>query len=177
MKISSEQIEAVAALVAAYIREQRDNFFSIGRALNRSETDALRPFFGEKRLSRVRVYKASSGELPNPEFYPAFRQMGFTDLPDFSRMAAITFIDAIAFREEVTLPVLFHEFVHVIQYELLGAGEFAARYVKGFLSGRGYEGIPLERNAYKLDARFSADHNRIFDVEAEVRRWKDSGRF
>jgi hypothetical protein len=51
--------------------------------------------------------------------------------------------------------------------------EFAARYVGGFLSGGSYEAIPLEMNAYELDARFAAEPTRPFPVEAEVQEWID----
>jgi hypothetical protein len=63
-------------------------------------------------------------------------------------MAAITFIDTVVFHEPIENRLLFHEFVHVVQYDKLGLGEFAAKYVNGFLTGGSYEAIPLERNAY-----------------------------
>src|SRR5690349_24230460 len=50
--------------------------------------------------------------------------------------------------------VLFHEVVHAEQYRQLGLGRFAELYVRGFLSGGGYDGIPLEVNAYTLGTRF-----------------------
>lgn len=177
LRISADQIDAVAALVASYISQQRDRLFPSGRRLSNAETAALAPFFGEERLRCVRIQQLKSEELRNPDFYPQLQQMGFKDLPDFAHMAAITFVDAVAFREEVTLPVLFHELVHVVQYELLGVGQFVSLYVEGFLNGGGYEGIPLEKNAYELDARFSANPKLSFEVEAEVRAWKDNGRF
>jgi hypothetical protein len=59
----------------------------------------------------------------------------------------------------------------------MGLDTFAARYVAGFLSGGGYDGIPLERNAYELDARYTTDRARSFDVADEVQAWIDAGRF
>jgi hypothetical protein len=53
---------------------------------------------------------------------------------------------------------------HVVQYEKLGLEQFAAKYVKGFLSGGSYEAIPLEVNAYGLDARFAAAPAKGFSV-------------
>lgn len=164
-------------MITAYIREQRDRFFVIGRPLSDKENSALVPFFGMERLRRVRIHRLRRGELPNPSFYPSLRNMGFTDLPDFSNMAAITFVDTIAFHSEVTMPVLFHELVHVVQYDVLGVDRFAERYVTGFINGGGYDGIPLEKNAYDLDVHFSADQTAIFDVEAIVREWSRDGRF
>jgi hypothetical protein len=105
--------------------------------------------------------------------------MGFeaAALPDFAHMAAITFIDTVVSHEGFTDRLLFHELVHVVQYEKLGLVEFAARYVRGFLSGGSYEAIPLERNASELDARFAAMPAKPFSVDKEVQAWIDAGRF
>lgn len=96
--------------------------------------------------------------------------MGFeaAALPNFSVMAAVTLVDTVISREPFTDRLLFHELVHVVQYAKLGLQEFAAKYVRGFLSGGSYEAIPLEMNAYQLDARFAAGPMKPFSVEAEV---------
>ena len=39
---------------------------------------------------------------------------------------------------------VFLELVHVIQYEKLGLVQFATKYVRGFLNGGSYDGIPLD---------------------------------
>jgi hypothetical protein len=49
--------------------------------------------------------------------------------------------------------------------------------VRGFLSGGSYEAIPLERNAYALEARFAAAPAKPFSVAHEVKQWIDRGRF
>jgi hypothetical protein len=105
--------------------------------------------------------------------------MGFeaASLPDLPEMVAITFVDTVVSHEPFTDRLLFHELVHVVQYEKLGLAEFAAKYVKGFLSGGSYEGIPLERNAYELDGRFAAELTKGFSVASEVQSWIDGGRF
>jgi hypothetical protein len=61
--------------------------------------------------------------------------------------------------------------------DTLGLPEFAAKYVKGFLRGGSYEAIPLETNAYELEAQFAAARAKIFSVDAGVQSWIDSGRF
>ena len=77
-------------------------------------------------------------------------------------MAAITYVDTIVSQGTYDTRTLFHELVHVVQYENLGLTEFAARYARGFLTGGSYEGIPLERSAYELDARFATSPARPF---------------
>jgi hypothetical protein len=63
--------------------------------------------------------------------------MGFVPgaLPDFSLVAAITFVDTVVSHEPFTERLLFHKLVHVVQYEKLGLAEFAAKYISGFLNG------------------------------------------
>jgi hypothetical protein len=59
----------------------------------------------------------------------------------------------------------------------MGVKEFAARYVNGFIQGGSYEEIPLEKNAYLLEERFSKDAARVFSVDDEVRQWREAGKF
>jgi hypothetical protein len=50
------------------------------------------------------------------------------------------------------------------------------QYVTRFLTGACYENIPLERNAYELDARFAAAPATGFAVDAVVQEWIDTVR-
>ena len=136
-------------------------------------------FFPESTLNSARIVMLRGIRVGNPPFYEELVEMGFErgSLPDFDRMAAVTFVDRIVSHEVFTDRLLFHELVHVVQYEKLGLGEFAAKYVRGFLSAGSYEAIPLEMNAYQLDARFSAAPAKPFSVEAEVQAWIGAGRF
>jgi hypothetical protein len=92
-------------------------------------------------------------------------------------MAAITFVDTVVSHEPLTDRLLFHELVHVVQYQKLGVPGFSAKYVTGFLSGGSYETLPLEMNAYKLDARFAGAPAKPFSVEDEVQAWIGAGMF
>ncbi len=83
----------------------------------------------------------------------------------------MTFKDVIISNERCSEGVLFHELVHAEQYRQLGVGRFAELYVRGFLSGGGYDGIPLEVNAYSLGARFEDGREADLSVEAEVSSW------
>ena len=92
-------------------------------------------------------------------------------------MAAVTFNDVIVSHESFSDGLLFHECVHAEQYRQLGVPRFAALYVQGFLTGGGYEGIPLEINAYVLGERFESSPQIPFSVEAEVSAWIQQGKF
>jgi hypothetical protein len=75
-------------------------------------------------------------------------------------MAAITLGDTVVLNrrfveEPAPVELLFHELVHVVQYEVLGVEAFTRRYVGGWASGGfSYANIPLERMAYRLQAEF-----------------------
>jgi hypothetical protein len=113
----------------------------------------------------------------NPPFYASLREMGFTGLPDFTAMAAITFCDVVVFHQPVTTELLFHELCHVEQFRQLGIHRFAELYVRGFLSADRYDYIPLDLNASLLRYRFLKNPRRPFSVEIDVSGWIQSGRF
>jgi len=109
--------------------------------------------------------------MPDPILYPLVRVFGIQGMLEMSSIGAITLIDVVAHPDELDLGTLFHELVHVVQYRVLGLKEFARLYVRGFLERGGYEGIPLERQAYQLGSRFERWPQRLFSVEEEVIRW------
>jgi hypothetical protein len=64
-----------------------------------------------------------------------------------------------------------------VQYRKLGLSDFAAKYVAGFLRGGSYERIPLEINAYQLDAEYTQNPKRQFAVEEPIQAWIDEDKF
>jgi hypothetical protein len=179
--LSTNQTASLTGAVAAYIRTQRNHYFEVAVPL--SFSDLWLRFFSASDLERVRAVQAGSAaqtetaseSVPNPPFYADLEKLGFTGLPDFTTMPAITFDDVVVFHEPLTPQLIFHELVHVVQYRLLGVDEFARLYVRGYLHG-GYIGTPLEICAYELDGCFIMG-SVGFDVEAEVKSWIEQGRF
>jgi hypothetical protein len=178
-KLGDEQAEWVVQQVAAYIGGQRQTHRGKAVALSQNQKSVMLPFFPELTLDSVRVVVLAEQRVINPPFYGELIKIGFeaASLPDFSLMAAITYVDTVVSHEPFTDRLLFHELGHVVQYEKLGLAEFAAKYVTGFLSGGSYEAIQLEMNAYELDARFAATPTKPFSVADEVQSWIDRGRF
>jgi len=196
--LSSQQIAQVSASVADYISSQRDSFRGRAKSLSPSQQSALAGFFRPDLLAATRILVLQNERIPNPTFYPALKALGFANLPDFAFMAAVTFSDVIVSHEPFSDGLLFHEFVHAEQYRQLsypmrvthpersaaeskdlsvGIPRFADLYVRGFLTGGGYNGIPLEINAYALGARFESAPQTPFSVEAEVTSWIKQGKF
>jgi hypothetical protein len=178
--LSVAQIEAITAAVADYIAQQRSNYVEESTALSALQKEPLCAFFPAPVLDCARFVELMPDRyITNPSFYEELKSMGFSAsvLPNFRDMAAVTFQDVVVSYGTISAQTRFHELVHVVQFQKLGLHRFASKYVTGFLGGGGYDGIPLERNAYELDARFIADPARFFSVEAEVQSWITSGRF
>lgn len=177
--ISVAQMEWVIQQVAAYIERQRQTYGCRGVALDPSQMAAMCSFFPASTLDAARLAVLAGDRVSNPPFYGDLVRMGFGagSLPDFGGMAAITFVDTVVSHESFTDRLLFHELVHVVQYQKLGLEGFAVRYVSGFLGGGAYEAIPLEINAHELDARFAAAPTRAFSVADEVQTWIDARKF
>jgi hypothetical protein len=103
--------------------------------------------------------------------------MNLPGLPDFTAAAGITFIDTILISQQGLEahsdlgPLIFHELVHVVQYDVLGVDEFIKCYVQGWAkSGFDYYTIPLEMEPYNLQRRYEKDPTHGFPVLAEMRK-------
>ena len=175
--LTEKQIGQVAGFVTDYIYTQRQKALAYAVPLNAAQKSSMGGFFLPQLIDATLLLVLEGSRIENPTFYSLLRQMGFTNLPDFSTMAAVTFCDVVASHVAFTDRLLFHELVHAEQYRQLGIARFADLYVRGFLAGGGYDGIPLEMNAYQLGARFERDPRAIFSVENEVSAWVSAGRF
>lgn len=170
-------ISQLSVLVAQYISGQRAKYLPTAVLLSKEQKTAMEGFFTSELLDGTRLLTLIEERVVNPDFYPMLVTLGFTNLPDQSKMAAITFSDTVVAHVPFNNDLLFHELVHVEQYRQLGIATFAELYVRGFLSGGGYEGIPLEQNAYSLEARYAHNPATSFSVADEVATWIAEKRF
>ena len=175
--LDDRQVKRVVNQIAAYISGQRQLHLVAAEPLAPESRAEFSRFFRRATLDSVRTRVLQGEKVQNPPFYSELYGMGFSagSLPDISAMAAITFVDVVAFHEPITTDVLFHELVHAVQYVLLGLTKFAELYVTGFLNGGSYEEIPLEMHAIALGNRFEADQTKGFSVHDEVQRLLNSG--
>ncbi len=176
-QLTPEQVAQVSGLVAQYIAAQRERYAPRAIALSAQQRAAMWGFFSPQILDGTRLLVLQGERVGNPDFYPMLRSMGFKNLPDQAKMAAITFSNVVVSHEPFTDCLLFHELVHVEQYRQLGIPRFSELYVRGFLSGGSYEAIPLEVNAYTLGGRFDGNPAQQFLVAEEVRGWVAEGKF
>ena len=164
--ITSAQIGQLVSDVVAFIEEQRKVHAPLGKSLRKDDRTRLAIHFPAVVLDSTRFVRGRS--LENPSFYPELERMGFTNLPQFRRMAAITFVDVVVAQEELTPSLLFHELVHVVQYRQLGLRKFAELYVRGFLETGEYLSIPLERVAYHMEDMFRLRPDLRIEVEEQA---------
>jgi hypothetical protein len=167
-ELQPEQVAWLPVAVAEYITQRKMQYRSRAGSLSEQQQAAMTGFFIPEVLN-TRILTLQNERVINPDFYPALVAMGFRNLPDQSRMGAITFQDVVVSHELFTNGLLFHELVHVEQYRQLGLQRFSELYVNGFLTGGGYEGIPLEQQAYALGARYERSPQQLFSVEDAVR--------
>lgn len=163
----------IARMTARYISHHRSRLLPDSMPIEPALLSPLEGFFSLEILEQTRVIRAT---IPNPNFYPLVKLMGIDGVLEMSSIGAITLLDLVAYPDRLDRSTLFHELVHAVQYRVLGLHRFANLYVRGFLNGGGYDGIPLERQAYELEVRFSQNPKRVFSVEDDVIQRRKAGR-
>jgi hypothetical protein len=107
---------------------------------------------------------------------PPLSALGLTGFGEFEggNYAGITFLDTyfVQSGEALRESLHFHELVHVVQWQHLGAERFVMAYALGYLQGGGYRGNPLEVMAYNLQDYLEKGGQPI-NVEATVRQQLD----
>ena len=99
-------------------------------------------------------------EIPKPDF-AALRAMGLGDFIDM-KVSGITYKNTYYLLPTSVdnLRVHFHELVHVLQWQNLGALAFIERYMNE-IKHFGYHNAPLEIMAYALDTHFISSGEKI----------------
>ena len=111
-----------------WVRAQRDLHHPTARPLSAKETAGFAGFFEAQTLDSARIKNVPV--IQNPEFYSQLTALGVRIPLDFTGMSGITFEDTILISVTMTppstafAPLLFHELVHVVQYETLGLQAF-----------------------------------------------------
>ncbi len=168
MKLADSEFQRLVDEVDGWVRDQWTRYSPEARTLYESERQAMMPFFPDLVLDRSRI---AAARLHNPPFTARLRAKGLRNLPDLSSLTAMVFLDLIATQEELDLPTLFHELVHVAQYQLMGRRAFCEEYLREFFDTGAYEKLPVEVLARELAERFRRAPRRAFSVHDEVRKW------
>src|SRR5438445_4589835 len=162
---SAEDLIRPAITWARHLRAEVE---PVGQPLSDEIRQKLESFFRDRILLKTKIHFVPV--IPNPSFYDLL-PVG-TPLPfDLTILRGLT-IDSVILLAETRiaqkpppLSLIFHELVHVVQYDLLAIDEFFTQYITGwFRSGREYRTNPLEKEAYELQARFEEDPSEVFSV-------------
>lgn len=166
---SAARQEALAArlpLVEAWIDRTIADHASEARPVSDFNFPRLSQYYSPEVLSRMKVVVVDKVPVP------PLSKLGLRGFEDFEKMeaAGITYKDTFFVKaSEVNRESLhFHELVHTLQWEELGAGPFLLAYAAG-LAEKGYRESPLEVMAYDLTDRFNR-HEPAFSVEESVRQ-------
>ena len=170
-------VEMVAG-VAAYYRQEREVYVRHSEPLAANLRAVIQPYFSKESLDRLKTITLTGGaRIPPPHFYAKAKEMSGGKFPDFVHMASITYIDVIVFHDEIEPRALFHGTVHAAQMSVLGFERYVELYVRGFAKHLSWLAIPLEAQAYQLEARFAESRTNVFSVEDEIRGWDEEGKY
>ena len=139
-----------------------------------NERDELNRFFDLETLDKTRIKMVPI--IENPDFYSTLNKKGIPEPMDLTTASGITYIDTVLISERYLthqsqwLPLIFHELVHIVQYEVLGVQKFMEQYVFGWADhGFSYASIPMENDAFDLAAKYESNTRHGFSVINEVR--------
>lgn len=172
-----QQIAQAVDWLCDYLRQQRDAYSPKAEPLHASRKTALARYFRPRLLEHVRVVELNGARVPVPHFLSEVRALGFENLPDVTHMESLTFIDVVAFNEQLSERALFHALVHTVQIQVLGLERYAELWIRGFLKGRAHYAVPLEVHAFSLASKFLRPLAESFSVEDQVLHWAASNRY
>jgi hypothetical protein len=126
--------------LASYIVAERDRLAAHGTSLGAANRLALLPYFKPELLDSVRVVIGC--EIREPDFAVRFRTAGLP-FPEFGLADAVTLDTVIVANEPLSRSTLFHELLHVVQWQVLGIARFGWRYLLEYIA-YAYDSMPLE---------------------------------
>jgi hypothetical protein len=165
------------ACVADYLHDQRERFLAEGNPLSEEQRRIAARFFSPALLDAVRIVQLAHGRLDKPPFYAEAKARGFSNLPDITHMASLTFEDVLVFQQSPADRTLFHALVHAVQCQMLGLERYVELFVRGFLRVGSHFLVPLVAHAFALDSRFAVNGKSPFSVEEEVLKWISEDRY
>lgn len=154
--------------VLKYYREEREVYRRHGEPLRLATREVMAGYFKAQLLDAIRTVTLRGVRIPPPPFYLQASEMSGGNFPDFVHLASVTYIDVIVFHERIEPRTLFHGLVHAAQMAVLGLERYVELYVGGFLKYRSWTAIPLEHQAFQLEARFAANSADKFSVENQI---------
>ena len=139
--------------------EQRQFHLPNARQLSDEERLRLAGYFDGRILDSTRVVGVA--HISNPKFYGELMDSGVSIPLDLTQAVGLTLIDCVLIRKELCsnppawTATLFHEMVHVVQFDILGPVRMFDLYIGCLLQDEcQYHSVPFERQAYALTDKF-----------------------
>lgn len=170
------QIAQAVEWLSTYMQQQREHYFPASGPLNAQQKALMWPYFSPELLDQVRVIELRGARVAVPEFFAEARALGF-EPPEITHMDSLTFLDVIAFNQELSERALFHALVHTVQIQALGLRRYAELWVQSFVKSRTHFTVPLEVHAFSLASKFLHPATEAFSVEGQILRWIDDSRY
>jgi hypothetical protein len=171
------RVAKMIAEIAAYLRRERALYFPASNSLSPAVKATLQSYFPRTLLDTVKTVTLEGARIPPPPFYVEAAAISGGRFPDFVHLASVTYVDVIVFNDPIIPRPLFHGLVHAQQMAALTLDTYVSFYLRGFLKTRSWINIPLEAQAFQLEARFSMTPPEVFSVEEEIKRWVSEGRY
>ena len=142
-----------------WLYEQRNFYLPSARPLSDEEKSRLSGYFEKRILDLTRI--ASIDRILNPEFYDDLAKSGVPIPLDFTQAVGLTLLDCVLICKGLwanpssLISTLFHEMVHVVQFDILGPRKLILLYANQLLrNDYQYHSVLLEKQAYSLSDRF-----------------------
>jgi hypothetical protein len=177
LQFTDARVAEMIAEIAAYLRRERSLYLPASDPLTPTWRTTLQHYFPKTLLDTVKTVTLEGARIPPPPFYAEAVAMSSGSFPDFVHLASVTYMDVIVFNDAIVPRALFHGLVHAQQMAFLELEKYVGFYLRGFLKTRSWTNIPLEAQAFQLEARFSMSPPEVFSVEEEVKRWSSTGRY
>ncbi len=168
-ELTEELVLRVLKRMGGYMREQREEYVSIGKPLDRRQVAMMKPFFSPTFLASVKVVQLVGRRIAEPSCCMEARAAGFQGLPEFTHLASVTFQEVLVFNDKMTERLLFQALVRSVQFQVLGLDRYVELFIRAFLDTRWLFSVPLEAHAFELVSKFATDQEKAFSVEDEVR--------
>lgn len=151
---TQEFIDYLISKSIDWVTRQRNENLKESVDLSKIQQSIFERYFDKEILDKTKIRIVD--KIENPEFYQdeIIRSLGIVQRLNFNEMVGITFDNCILIKNDIIdetdfNSTLFHELIHVTQYQVLGINNFIRFYVLGFLnSGLIYREIPIEKQAY-----------------------------
>lgn len=171
-----EKIQQAVEWLSQYLVEQREQYARVAVLLKPEQKARMWPYFSPALLDQVLVIELHGARVAAPKFFSEVRAHGF-DPPEITHMDSVTFLDVIAFNQQISERALFHALVHAVQLQVFGLRRYSELWVHSFVKTRTHFTVPLEVQAFSLASKFGQAAPERFSVEEQVLRWLAEGRY